>query len=428
MNDRLSGIRDQRPSGVRGGRTYRRPESRRPRVATLESIAAWMRGPALDIGSPIKLIDALCWRMVAAGLPVDRFGVTVAVLHPQFSGYSLRWWRDIAEAAEMLIEHQVYGSEAFLKSPFPPVVDRGESVRVRIDPTAAAYPYPVIADLAAQGYRDYVALPLRLSSVAAAGRVWRFQLCVFATRREGGFRDDEIAAMGMIVDGLAAPLAVATERRKARDLLSVYLGRGVAPKVLAGEIARGSGEALHAAILATDMRGFTPLTDRLPAERIVALLDAWFEGQVRAVHEAGGEVLKFMGDGMLAIFPFGDIELARPAARRALGAAREALAWTRALDRDPAFADAQPLSAVAALHVGEVFLGNIGAPDRLDFTAIGPAVNLVARLETLAKAVDRDLVLSAPFAELSGAAVEPLGRRVLKGVAEPIEAFVCAPG
>jgi adenylate cyclase len=426
MNDPEGGNRERRPSGVRGGRIYRRPEAKRPRVATLESIAAWMRGPALEIGSPIKLIDALCWRMVAAGLPVDRFGVTVAVLHPQFSGYSLRWWRDIAEAAEMLIEHQVYGSETFLRSPFPPVVDRGEIVRVRIDPAAAAYPYPVIADLAAQGYRDYVAMPLRLSSVAATGRVWRFQLCVFATRREDGFRDDEIAAMGTIVDGLAAPLAVATERRKARDLLAVYLGPGVAPRVLSGEITRGSGESIHAAILTTDMRGFTPLTDRLPAERIVELLDAWFDGQVRAVHAHGGEVLKFMGDGMLAIFPIGDIELARDAARRALAAARGALAWTRGLDRDPGFADAQPLRAVAALHVGEVFHGNIGGRDRLDFTAIGPAVNLVARLEALAKSLGRDLVLSARFAALCDETLEPLGRHRLKGVAEAVEAYGCA--
>lgn len=428
MSDTPQQIRSRRMPGVHGGRTYRRPEARRPRTASLESIAAWMRGPALQIGSPIKLIDALCWRLVAAGLPVDRCVFTVAVLHPQFSGYSIRWWRETQEAGEFLVEHGVYRNEAFLKSPFPPVVERGEVVRVRIDPKATRFPYPVIADLAAQGYSDYVALPLRLSTIAAAGRVWRFQVCVFATRRPEGFAEADIAALGAIVDGFAAPLAVATERRKARDLLSVYLGRGVAPKVLAGEIARGSGEALHAAILATDMRGFTRLTDRLPAERIVALLDAWFEGQVRAVHEAGGEVLKFMGDGMLAIFPVGDIELARPAAGRALDAAREALAWTRALDRDPAFADAQPLAAVAALHVGEVFLGNIGASDRLDFTAIGPAVNLVARLETLAKTLDRDLVLSAPFAELAGAAVEPLGRHMLKGVADPIEAFACAPG
>lgn len=427
MADDPAAIRERRPQGVHGGRTYRRPEARRPRSATLDSIAAWMRGPALGIGSPIKLIDALCWRMVAAGLPVDRCGITVAVLHPQFSGYAIRWWRDTEEAAEFLVEHEVTRTDSFLRSPFPPVVERGDIVRVRIDPAAASFPYPVIAELAAQGYRDYVALPLRLSSIAAAGRVWRFQVCVFATRRPQGFAESDIAAFAAIVDGLAAPLALATERRKARDLLAIYLGPGVAPRVLSGEITRGSGEALHAAILATDMRGFTALTDRLPAERIVELLDAWFDGQVRSVHEHGGEVLKFMGDGMLAIFPIGDIEFAREAARKALAAARGALAWARHLDRDPGFADAQPLRAVAALHVGEVFHGNIGAEDRLDFTAIGPAVNLVARLEALAKGLGRDLILSAPFARLCAAPTVPLGRHAVKGLATAIEAFGCAP-
>jgi adenylate cyclase len=428
VSDGQTEPRERRPQGVRGGRTYRRLAARRPRAATLESIASWMRGPALQIGSPIKLIDALCWRLVAAGLPVDRCGVTVAVLHPQFTGYSIRWWRETGEAAEFLVEHGVYSNEAFLRSPFPPVVERGEILRVRIDPAATSFPYPVIADLAAQGYRDYIALPIRLSTIAAAGRVWPFQVCVFATRRDEGFAASDIAAFAAIVDGLAAPLALATERRKSRDLLAVYLGSGVAPRVLSGEITRGSGEALHAAILATDMRGFTALTDRLPAQRIVDLLDAWFDGQVRAVHEHGGEVLKFMGDGMLAIFPIGDIEFARDAARRALAAARGALASARHLDRDPGFADAHPLRAVAALHVGEVFHGNIGAEDRLDFTAIGPAVNLVARLEALAKTLDRDLILSAPFARLSGTTTVPLGRHAIKGLATPIEAFGCPPG
>ena len=428
MDEQARAMRDLRPAGVRGGRTYRRPEARRPRSATLESITAWMRGAALQIGSPIKLVDALCWRMVAAGLPVDRCVVLVAVLHPQFTGYSIRWWRDTAEATEFLVEHEVSRGESFVTSPLPAVVERGEIVRERIDPAAVRFPFPVIGELAAQGFSDYIALPLRLSSIAAAGRVWRSQACVFATRQPGGFTDADIAAFIAIVDALAAPLAVVTERRKARDLLSVYLGPGIAPRVLSGEITRGSGEALHAAILATDMRGFTPLTDRLPAERIVQLLDAWFDGQVRAVHDNGGEVLKFMGDGMLAIFPFGDIEFARTAARSALAAARAALAWAQELDRDPGFADTRPLRAVAALHVGEVFHGNIGARDRLDFTAIGPAVNLVGRLETLAKSLDRDLILSARFASLCGAPVVPLGRHAVKGVADPIEAYGCAPG
>jgi adenylate cyclase len=428
MTDDFRSLRETRPRGVLDGRRYRRPEAARPRSATVETIRAWLGGRALEIGSPIKLIDALSWRMVAAGLPVDRCGVTVALLHPQFSGYGIRWWRDTADADELLVEHQVFESDSFRRSPFPAVVDRGETVRVRIDPDAATFPYPVIADLAAQGYRDYVAMPVRLRSIAAAGRQRLFQACIFATRRPGGFSDADIAGLTLIVDALAAPLALATEKRMARDLLAVYLGPMVAPRVLSGEIKRGSGETLRAAILATDMRGFTPLTDRLPAERVAEILNAWFEGQVRAVHEEGGEVLKFMGDGMLAIFPIADIELSRRPARQALAAARRVIGWAATLDRDPAFADAHPLRAVAALHVGEVFHGNIGSTDRLDFTAIGPGVNLVSRLETLAKSLDRDLILSARFAELCDASLVPLGRHMLKGVAEPIEAFGCAPG
>jgi adenylate cyclase len=428
MTDALRSQREKRPRGVLGGRRYRRPEAARPRSATLESICAWLASRALEAGSPIKLIDGLSWRMVAAGLPVDRCGVTVALLHPQFSGYGIRWWRDTADADELLVEHQVFESEPFRRSPFPAVVDDGETVRVRIDPGAPAFPYPVIAELAAQGYRDYVAMPVRLKSIAAAGQQRRFQACVFATRRAEGFSDADIAALARIVDALAAPLALATERRMARDLLAVYLGPMVAPRVLSGEIKRGSGETLRAAILATDMRGFTPLTDRLRPERIAEILNAWFEGQVRAVHEEGGEVLKFMGDGMLAIFPIADVELSRRPVRQALAAARRIIDWAETLDHDPAFADARPLRAVAALHVGDVFHGNIGSPDRLDFTAIGPGVNLVMRLETLAKTLGRDLILSAPFADLCDASLVPLGRHALKGVAEPIEAFGCAPG
>jgi len=417
-----------RPRGVHEGRRYVRPPSARPRAATLPGIAAWLRAEALDIGSPIKLVDALCWRLVAAGLPVDRGGITVALLHPQFSGYGIRWWREPGEAEELLLEHDVPGSEAFRRSPYPPVVERGEIVRVRIDPGAAEHPYPVIADLAAQGFTDYVALPVRLRARSASGRERRFQACNFATRRPEGFSEADIAALARVAEDMAAPLALVTERRMARDILAAYLGHGVAPRVLSGEITRGSGEAVSAAILTTDMRGFTALVDRLPGPRVIELLNAWFAGQVEAVHAQGGEVLKFMGDGMLAIFPIADVELSRRPVRQALAAARRIIDWAETLDHDPAFADARPLRAVAALHVGDVFHGNIGSPDRLDFTAIGPGVNLVMRLETLAKTLGRDLILSAPFADLCDASLVPLGRHALKGVAEPIEAFGCAPG
>lgn len=426
MSDSPSQVQQKTPAGIRGRRRFKRPETARPKNGSLDSIKTWLRGPAHAVGSPIKLVDGLCWRVVAAGLPVDRVGITVALLHPQFSGYGIRWWRDIGESEEALVEHEVTLSDVYRASPFPPVVERGETIRVRIEPHANQYPYPVIADLAAQGYTDYVVLPVRLQGFnPTGGSLRRFQACNWATKRPGGFTDADIAALVKICEELAGPLALVTERRISRDLLSLYLGRSTGSRVLSGEIRRGYGDPIRAAILATDMRGFTALNDRLPSERIIALLNEWFERQVAAVHAHGGEVLKFVGDGMLAIFPIEDVEFARMSARGALAAARDALAAAAAMDADPAFEDARPLRAVAALHTGEIFHGNIGAPDRLDFTAIGPSVNVVTRLESLAKTLGKELIVSAAFAEICPEPLVSLGHHTLKGVAEPVEAFTC---
>ncbi|MBL8831830.1 MAG: adenylate/guanylate cyclase domain-containing protein [Rhodospirillales bacterium] len=425
MSDSPSQVQQSRPAGIHGRRRYKRPAAARPKNASLASIKEWLRGPAHAVGSPIKLVDGLCWRMAAAGLPVDRAGITVALLHPQFSGYGIRWWRDIGESEEALVEHEVTRSDVYRASPFPSVVERGETVRVRIEPRANAYPFPVIADLAAQGYTDYIVLPVRLQGFTPSDDSRHFQACNWATKREGGFTDADIAALATIAHEFAGPLALVTERRISRDLLSLYLGRSTGPRVLSGEIRRGSGEAIRAAILTTDMRGFTALNDRLPAARVIELLNDWFGRQVAAVHAHGGEVLKFVGDGMLAIFPIADVEFARMSARNALAAARDALAAARAMEADPAFADARPLAAVAALHAGEVFHGNIGAPDRLDFTAIGTSVNVVSRLESLAKSLGKELIVSAAFAEICPEPLVSLGRHALRGVAEPVEAFTC---
>jgi adenylate cyclase len=419
-------MQQNRPAGIHGRRRFKRPEPTRPKTASLATIKAWLRGPAHAVGSPIKLVDGLCWRMVAAGLPIDRAGITVALLHPQFSGYGIRWWRDIGESEEALVDHEVSRTEVYRTSPFPPVVERGETVRERIDPRANEYRFPILGDLAAQGYTDYIVHPIRLQGFAPTDGRRRFQACNWATKQQGGFTDADIAALETIADEFAGPLALVTERRISRDLLSLYLGRSTGPRVLSGEIRRGSGEAIRAAILATDMRGFTALNDRLPADKVIELLNAWFERQVAAVHAHGGEVLKFVGDGMLAIFPIADVEFARMSARGALGAARDAIAAAHAMDADPAFAHARPLAAVAALHTGEIFHGNIGAPDRLDFTAIGPTVNLVTRLESLAKTLGKELIVSAAFAEICPEPLVSLGRHALKGVAEPVEAYTCA--
>ncbi len=430
MSQSPSNPLNARPAGVLGHRRYVRPVAARPKHATRDSVLLWLRGPAHAVGSPLKLIDGLCWRLAAAGVPIDRSVVSVSLLHPQFAGYGIRWRRDSGEAEESLIEHSVRDSDAYRNSPFPAVVERGETVRLKIGPQPDpkgqnSDPYPVIAELRVQGFTDYLTQPLSLYGFLPSTSERPFQAVNWATKRPGGFDDADVAYLAHVLAELAAPLTLVTERRIARDLLSIYLGRSTGPRVLAGEIKRGAGEPLRAAILATDMRGFTRLSDRLPAERMVEIVNAWFERQVGAVHAHGGEVIKFIGDGMLAIFPIADVELARMAARDALGAARDAIKAANAMNADPAFADALPLRAVAALHTGEIFLGNIGAPDRLDFTAIGPSVNVVSRLEQLVKSLDRELIVSAAFAAISSEKLASLGSHQLKGVADPVEVFTC---
>lgn len=409
------------PPGVLERRRYTRPESARPKAADLTGLLAWAHSRAYGVGSPIKLVDGFAWRLASIGVPLDRLGISVALLHPQFGGYGIRWWRETGVSEEALVEHEVRQSDTYKSSPFPPVVERGETLRVKIEGNADV-PYPVIGDLRAQGYTDYLALPVSLGGFLTVDPLRKFQVCNVATKRPGGFSDADIATIRTALAALEGPLALATERRIARDLLSVYLGRATGPRVLKGEIARGTGESIRAAILATDMRGFTTLADRLPEAKTIEILNAWFEAQVGAVHAHRGEVLKFVGDGMLAIFPIDDVELARASARDALAAARDALACAARLD----FPEAGKLRAVAALHAGEIYYGNIGARDRLDFTAIGPAINVASRLEGVAKSLDVPLVASDDFAALSSEAMRPLGRFPLKGVAEPHEVFAPA--
>jgi adenylate cyclase len=218
-----------------------------------------------------------------------------------------------------------------------------------------------------------------------------------------------------------------TQRALSRNVLNAYLGPNTGPKVLAGHIRRGTGEALAAVLWSSDLRGFTERSDRLPGDRMIAILNALFDAQAQAITMHGGEILKFIGDGMLAIFPLDVAETQAEAARNALAAAFEALASIEALAGDPRLAGEPPLKVVVALHVGTAFYGNIGAADRLDFTVIGPAVNLVSRMQALGKALDVPIILSDDFARAYAAPLKSLGQHRLRGLATPHELFAPAP-
>jgi adenylate cyclase len=195
------------------------------------------------------------------------------------------------------------------------------------------------------------------------------------------------------------------------------------PKVLAGQIRRGAGEEITAVLWASDLRGFTERSDRLAGTQVIAMLNVLFDAQAKAIAGHGGEILKFIGDGLLAIFPIEHSSVADVAARNALAAAMQAVEAARGLTSDPSLVGEPPLEIVVALHIGTAIYGNIGAADRLDFTVIGPAVNLVSRIEAVAKTLNLPIVVSADFARAYGQPLHPLGRHELRGLATPHDLF-----
>jgi len=350
------------------------------------------------------------------GVAVDRGSLHARQLHPQFLGRTLYWCAQSDSVCEIGRAHGVQHSDTYLNSPLAEIDESGLPVRRRLTHLDPATDYPVLAELAAEGFTDYVMLPLPL-----AGRP-RIGLSL-ATKQPAGFDDDRLARVQETVPALSAVFDLFEQRRTAALLLETYLGRDSGQRVLEGTIRRGEGEQLHAVILSADMRGFTAISQGRPLHDTIALLNQYFDAVGRPIESQGGEILKFIGDEVLAIFPC----RAAPgeacgAADKALAAARDILDRLAALDLQPDGAGA-PLGASVAVHLGDVMYGNVGAANRLDFTVIGPAVNLVARLQELASRLDTPLVVSSELAEVARGSFRTLGRHRLKGIAEPQEAF-----
>lgn len=292
----------------------------------------------------------------------------------------------------------------------------GGPIRRRLAGPAAQLDYPVCRELAAEGFTDYVARGLGFSD----GRKGPMTM---ATRCPDGFSDEQLASLEPVWPALALRLELASAYIATSSLLEVYLGQNAARRVLAGEFVRGSGTSLRAAVWTCDLRDFTGLSDRLPPLEVTGLLDAYFERVVDAVTRHGGEVLKFIGDAILAVFPAD--EDPGPACARALAAARLAVA---SIEQTNA-ARAERLVIGVALHLGEVFYGNIGGSGRLDFTVIGAAVNEACRLEALCKSLGAPIILSAAFREhLADADLVDLGEHPLRGVRRPQRVFGAGPG
>jgi len=405
---------DRRYAQIR--ETIERPPEQRPTTDHIDAIGEWLVGPARQLASGAAAFDEFSWRMLATGLPLLRVTMHGGTLHPQFLGVTLIWWRTTGQTQMTLISHEARESVAFRSNPVLRVRESGETLRRRLDVAAAELDFPVLHDLKAAGATDYLALPI----TSAFGGHYAVS---FVSDRAGGFSDQEVTDMTRVAQRLSVVMDMHSLRSIANNLLSAYLGPMTGPRVLAGQIRRGQGDVITAVLWSSDLRGFTARSDRLPGERMIEILNALFDAQAKAIHAHGGEILKFIGDGLLAIFPIVDAGLAGVAARNALEAASETLDAVRLLVDEPVMAGEPPLKIVVALHVGQALYGNIGAADRLDFTVIGPAVNLVSRIEAIAKSLDLSIIVSDDFARAYGNPLASLGHHQLRGLATPHELF-----
>lgn len=356
-------------------------------------------------------------RLLAEGLPIWRSSLHLRLLHPQLRGASYVWRQDTDHAEEVGREHGVENTPAYLSSPIALIYENNASVRAHLEEDEPPGDAMIFGELREQGATDYVAMPLYFSDDS-------INAFTVATQRPGGFTSGELLRISAILPALALVLELKMNRRMTANLMETYLGRDAGERVLAGTIQRGDCETIRAALWYSDLRGFTAMADTTPPRDLIATLNEYFGVMVAAVHAHGGEVMKFVGDGMLAVFPGEDQSACCPfACHNALQAAEDAMVAMETLNQSREKRGARRLYYGLALHVGEVMYGNIGAPDRLDFTVIGQAVNLVTRLEQQCRRMGRHLLISEAFKRISPAELVSLGTHPLRGMAEPQEVF-----
>ncbi len=378
----------------------------------IRPIADWLLLEGSRLFDIDLLFAQLVDRVAQVGIPIGRVSLNLELLHPEVVGEGRVWLCGQATGAHRLNRVDT-NIEEYLHSPVRQVDETGEPFRVRLH--AQDTNMPLLARLKREGFQDYYIIPIQVQDRHRSAAM------SFASKRVP-FTDADIKDLEHVVAAVSPILEARVVRNIARDLLATYLGVGAGERVYAGQISRGDADSIFAAILFCDLRGFTRYTSENLSANVVARLNHWFDLAVDAVEAHGGEVLKFIGDGMLAIFP---ADMMNP--REACG---HALAAASTLHRAVAEWNAQcpdghvPIDYGLSLHLGHVAFGNIGGKRRLDFTVVGPAVNLASRLLDVAKVLDSHFVVSSAFAGCSGRPMRTLGVHHVRGLDIPEEIFV----
>src|SRR5687767_3691659 len=393
--------------------------------AQFVELAAWITDAGLAGHSETATLEGICDRAVALGLPLARVTALIDTLHPIYEGRAFIWKRDKNETAISEYDRSSQNLRRWVGSPFYYLEKNDESLLRRRLTAETEKEFPVFPELRAEGMTDYVAMVNRFAADGIVGNMD----CVYSswtTDAPAGFRDADVADIGRLMPLLALTLKATSLARIAGTLVETYLGRDAGRRVLEGRISRGVAEQIEAAIWFSDLRGYTRLSDTAKPEEIIPLLNEYADAIISAIHEHGGDVLKLMGDGVLAIFT--DRDRGR-ACEAALSAAQDAPRRVAELNGRRAAGGLPITELYLGLHIGEVFYGNIGSKERLDFTIVGPAVNEVSRIASMCRSVDQPLLVSSTFAAALGASRNRLvsvGRYALRGVSRPQALFTLA--
>jgi adenylate cyclase len=390
-------------------------------------LVEWIVAQGLNGLSETALFAELCNRLVADGIPLLRANIHVSALHPVIGGHLFIWWRGDQQAVREDWRRTDVVLRSGQLSPFEHMITSNqESVRRRLDRDQDEPAFPMFERLRERGGTDYFATQVRFGPNRTLGPVDRV-LFSWLTDLPDGFQPAHLEAFRRIMPSLALAVKAASSHRVTYDVIETYLGRDAAQRVLKGDIERGMGETIRAALWYCDLEGFTRLSDTVPRDHLLAMLDEYFESMVTTLHEFRGQVLKFTGDGLLSIF---NLEDDVASCRAALGAAESVTGRIDELTGQRAAAGLPVSDFRIGIHLGDVLFGNVGARGRLDFTVVGPAVNEVSRIEAMCRPLEQRLLVSSAFARVAAGLSDrlvSLGRYALRGVRQPQELFTLAP-
>jgi adenylate cyclase len=381
----------------------------------LAPIVEWLAHEGRLVQRPAAFMEQLLTRVLQTGIPLWRAYVGLQLVHPQLQAMGYVWRRG-EKVQEIARAWGIQFTPAYIGSPLQAAREQGRLVRHHLK-NLTEHDHVLLHELKADGGVDYMALPMHIR------REGPLPVVTFATDSRLGFSDEDIADLTRLVDLMGAVTEMHIERSVAETVANTYLGPEVGQRVLNGAIRRGEGEELRAVLWFSDLRDFTGMSERLPASEVLELLNNYLQLVGDALGANGGEILKFIGDGVMGYFPAEDALFLPMVTGQALAAARRLIADIEAANEARAAGGLDPLRFGVGLHVGDVTFGNVGTQDRLDFTVIGPAVNRASRLEGLTKELKVPVLASAEFNEVCTVPMKSLGKHVLRGVPDPVEVF-----